>query len=166
MIVIVCGLPGSGKSYFASQLAKTLNAVYISSDSVRNELLVAKTYSEKEKQAVYNEMLARAIKAAKENKNVVLDATFYKNVTRRYFFDNPNINGDIAVIEVIADEPTIEERLQKHRLQSDADYEVYKKIKQQWQPLEQRHLTLESTNNNIYEMLDKAKEYLHQANDN
>jgi len=36
MIIIVFGLPGSGKSYFASKLAERINARYINSDVIRS----------------------------------------------------------------------------------------------------------------------------------
>lgn len=58
MIVIVFGLPGSGKSYFATRLSEKLRAEYVSSDRVRNTMYAYKTYSEKEKPEVYEDMLA------------------------------------------------------------------------------------------------------------
>ena len=59
MIVIVFGLPGSGKSFFACRFAAMINADYINSDRVRKKLFVSRTYLIKEKLAVYNEMLAQ-----------------------------------------------------------------------------------------------------------
>jgi predicted kinase len=47
MTVIVFGLPGSGKSYFATRLAELLNASYISSDQLRMQLYAKRTYTEK-----------------------------------------------------------------------------------------------------------------------
>ena len=59
VLVIVFGLPGSGKSFFALQLAHMLKAKYINSDIVRMGALVKRTYSEKEKQVVYNNMMSK-----------------------------------------------------------------------------------------------------------
>jgi predicted kinase len=59
MIIIVMGLPGSGKSYFAQRLAITINADYISSDRVRKTMMSSRTYSTKEKLLVYDEMLSQ-----------------------------------------------------------------------------------------------------------
>lgn len=158
MIVIVCGLPGSGKSFFASRLSPLINGVYIKSDKVRMEMLQQKTYSEKEKEAVYEEMLLRMKKLLEENRNVVLDATFYKNKIRNKFKDVAK--RDITFIEIQADELIIKERTKQKRKDSDADFEVYKKIKRDWEPLTEDHLTLQSTNNNIDEMLQIAISYL------
>jgi predicted kinase len=78
MIVIVFGLPGSGKSYFASRLAKAINARYVNSDKVRKENFEKRIYSDQEKKAVYDKMLEQMKESVKQKKNLVLDATFHK----------------------------------------------------------------------------------------
>ncbi len=165
MIVIVFGLPGSGKSYFASRLAGMLNAQYINSDRIRKEMLKERTYTIKEKLSVYNEMLSRFIEVDRQNKNVVLDATFYKNEIRRNFVNKAGGNKSIRFIEVIADESLIRERLKKAREDSEADFEIYKNIKEEWDPMDEPHLVLKSTNENIDEMLYKTTDYLNLKHD-
>ncbi len=165
MVVIVFGLPGSGKSYFASRLARKINADYINSDKVRLEVADKKTYSLKEKLAVYNEMLIQMSKVLKQNKNVVLDATFYKNNIRNKFIEEAESKDNSYFIEVTADDSEIKERLKRKRTNSDADFEVYKKIKTQWEPLKEHHLVLHSTNQNIEEMLSIAADYLNLKDD-
>lgn len=160
MIVVVFGLPGSGKSYFAIRLASMINALYINSDRVRKEMLTKRTYFEKEKLSVYDEMLSQLIEARKQNKNVVLDATFYKNEIRESFINAVGENERIKFIEVIADESLTRERLQEIREDSDAGFDIYKKIKEEWEPTDEPHLVLKSTNDNIDEMLNKATDYL------
>jgi predicted kinase len=161
MIIFVFGLPGSGKSFFAQQLSEKIDAAYVSSDKIRKELFDVRTYSEEEKQKVYDEMLRRTMQLAKENRNVVLDATFYKAATRKKFVDVLNGINTIFFIEVQAEEPVIKERLQKSRKDSEADFEVYEKIKKECEPLKEEHLILQSTNNNIEEMLREALDNLH-----
>lgn len=158
MIIIVLGLPGSGKSYFAERLAKMINAVYINSDRLRKELFPKRTYSDLEKTTVYNAMLKKMVEANAGNKNLVLDATFHKKETRKLFTEAVDFN--LFFIEVYADESIIKERVKKSRPYSEADFEIYKQIRQQWEPLGEPHLKLESTNNNIDLMLLKVKEYL------
>ena len=57
MVIIVCGLPGSGKSYFAERLAKKIDADYVNSDRLRKELFPSRTYSDREKATVYWRMV-------------------------------------------------------------------------------------------------------------
>ena len=165
MIVIVFGLPGSGKSYFASALSALIDAEYINSDRVRNEMLESKTYSLNERLSVYDEMLRQMKHFLKLKKNVLLDATFYKETIRDNFTKQPECKDGILFIEVKADESVIRERLKNPRTHSDADFKVYKIIKEQWEDLEKPHLILQSANDNIVEMLDKTLDYLHLKDD-
>ncbi|MDP4130884.1 MAG: AAA family ATPase [Bacteroidota bacterium] len=165
MIVIVFGLPGSGKSYFAHHLADRLRADYIGSDQLRKSLFTETIYSEKEKLLVYSKMLMEMREHVRQGKNLVCDATFYRNDIRRQFVDEAGRQNEIFFIEIWAAEPVIRRRLAQIRADSDADFEVYQKIKTEWEPMEERHLTLESTDNNISDMLNKAASYLHLHND-
>src|SRR5690348_13940710 len=121
MIFMIFGLPGSGKSYFASHLAKMMNAEYINSDRLRRKMLDKRIYSIEEKEMVYSEMLKQMREVIKENKDVVLDATFYKNDIRKKFICMDDVKT--ILIEVEAAEPLIRKRLQKLREDSEADFE-------------------------------------------
>ena len=160
IVVIVFGLPGTGKSYFASRLAERINAEYINSDRLRKELFPERTYSDKEKEMVYREMLEKTQRAINENTNVVLDATFYKNDVRNRLLEEIKNNAEISFIEIRAAEDIIRQRLQKERPYSEADFEVYKLIQQQWEPLNAPHLMMSSTDYNISDMLQKAMDHL------
>ncbi|NER11616.1 hypothetical protein SAMN06265375_10313 [Muriicola jejuensis] len=158
MVVIVMGLPGSGKSYFAERLGGKINAVYISSDRVRKELFEKRTYSRAEKARVYKEMLQRMELAMAHKKSVVLDATFHDKETRDVFLEKTEKQA--FLIEVQASEALIRRRLKKSRPYSEADFEVYELLRNQWSSVEQPHLILESTDDNIDDMLTKALDYL------
>jgi len=158
MIVLVSGLPGSGKSYFAERLSETINAGYVNSDRLRKELFPKRTYSDLEKAEVYKTMLRKMKEAMVEEKNLVMDATFHKNETRALF--KKNTKDKIHFIEVCADEAIIKERLKRSRPFSEADYEVHQLIQHEWEALVEPHLLLESTNENIDDMLQIATQYL------
>jgi predicted kinase len=161
VIVIVFGLPGSGKSFFAVKLAAMIKADYINSDQVRRAMFTVREYSEREKLSVYNQMLVQMHKALQQHKNLVLDATFHTNDIRKKFLDTAEGIDDIIFIEIIAKESLIKERLKRPRKDSEADFEVYQKIKKQCEPLKKDHLILQSTDDNITEMLERTAAYLH-----
>jgi predicted kinase len=165
MIVIVFGLPGSGKSYFASRLAGMIHADYINSDRVRNEMFTKSTYSEQEKAAVYYAMLEKMKEALHLERNLVLDATFHKDGTRQLFIRELKGRAEIFFIEITANEDLIRERLKKERPFSEANFEVYQMIRQDWQPMSEHHLSLDSTDENINYMLERAANYLRGKND-
>jgi predicted kinase len=163
MVVIVFGLPGSGKSFFAQRLAEKIHSEYISSDKLRMEMYDTRTYSEEEKRSVYNTMLLRTNEALSKNHHVVLDATFHSDDLRRTFAEQLDV--PIVFIEIRADESVVRERLKRPRTFSEADFEVYRDIKGRWDELTDEHLVLESTNNNVEEMLDKAFTHIRLRND-
>ena len=160
MVIIIAGLPGSGKSYFAERLAQRISGAYISTDRIRKEMLRSRTYSNQEKQAVYEEMVMRMRAAAIRKENIILDGTFYKEELRLHFKQALPPGIGVYLIEVVADEALIRERLQKPRADSDADYAVYQLIRLQWEPIQEPHLTLHSSRNNIGEMLQEAIHYI------
>ncbi|UPK67253.1 AAA family ATPase [Chitinophaga filiformis] len=163
MVIITTGLPGSGKSYFAERLAKAIDAEYVNTDRLRKTMLSTRTYSTQEKQAVYDEMLRKMQRAIQEKRDIVLDGTFYKKDIRRKFIQEAK--DGLIFIEVQAPEALIQERLQQTRADSEADYKVYQIVKAQWEPLEEEHLVLQSTDKNITGMLQTAIDYLHPKDD-
>lgn len=162
MIVIVFGLPGSGKTFFAKALAKTIKATYINSDTIRETFPDPNRYSRQDKNIVYDMMLKKMLTAMHEGKTVVLDATFYKNDFRRRFSTYAREQDMLHFIEVVADESVIKHRLSQ-RQDSHADFKVYRLVKSEWDPVEFPHLTIQSTDQNIDQMISQATEYLESA---
>ena len=161
MVIIVFGLPGSGKSYFAARLADKLGAIYVNSDELRLGLFQERTYSDKEKLAVYDMMLNKMTAAVSDKKSIVLDATFYKASIRKEFESKASELGEqIIYIEITAPEDLIKERVSQQRKASEADYSVYLKLKKNTDPLSEDHLVLRSSNNNIVKMLNDAIKYV------
>ena len=66
----------------------------------------------------------------------------------------------IRWIEIRADEDLIRDRLIRPRIESEADYNVYLKLKKDWEPMDEDHLVLRSTNENLESLLETAIDYL------
>jgi predicted kinase len=161
MIIIVFGLPGSGKSFFASRLALKLGGPYISTDEIRMKLFSRRTYSDEEKLAVYDAMLEVMTKAIPDHKPIVLDGTFFKESLRNKFEQRAaDFNEKIIYIEVTTTENLMGDRLKKPRPYSEADYDVYLKLRKEAEPLQKDHLVLTSTDTNIFAMLSDAADYI------
>lgn len=77
--IMMCGLPGSGKSTYAKKNFVGENIIYLSSDELREELL-NDINNQEENNKVFEEMERRTISALKSGKSVVYDAcnTSYK----------------------------------------------------------------------------------------
>lgn len=165
MVVVVFGLPGSGKSYFASRLAAEFDAHHINSDEVRIELEKQGQYNNEIRETIYNTMMQQASLLLDAGRIVVLDATFYKESLRKKAIDLAGEKGvDILFIEIIAGRNLVRKRLERKRETSEADYRVHLLIKRLFEPMEEPHLILESKAANIEDMLDEAIPFVKGGN--
>lgn len=161
MIIFVMGLPGSGKTFFARKLSKRLNLEYIGSDEVRKKMEAMGKYRMEDKQEVYGQMGHLMGKAIENEKDVIMDATFFKKNIRNQFISQANDNKvPYCVFWIEAPEEIIKERLSGKRVDSEADYEVYQKLSGQFEPPSPPYLKLESLRDNIQEMVLNAEKYI------
>jgi len=149
MLVIVCGLPGTGKTTLAREVAKNIPAVHISSDAIRMMLLSKRTYSEKEKEGVYEVMFNKAEELLTAGRSVVLDATFYKKSLReKARAIAEKTKSKFFLVECTTPEGLLRERMvarKKSESESEADFEVYKKIKKIFEPIKDKHLIVDTS---------------------
>jgi len=161
LLILVAGLPGSGKSYFSKHLARELNARHLSSDRMRAAMKLMGKYDEESKQKVYDRLEEQAREALKKGENVLIDATFHKKKRREQFATLARQSGArLKVICIDADASLIRERLKKKRKESEADFSVYRKLKKEFEQIEPGHLCLHSGKDNLAEMLRQAQDYL------
>jgi predicted kinase len=166
MIVVVFGLPGSGKSYFAEAFAQRISAVYLNSDRIRRATGRRGMYSFNDKLTIYRLMAEKALESVNAHIDVVVDGTFYTKAMVDIFSKvAANVSCPMYFINVVADEMLIRSRLEKPRQDSEADFDVYLKIKEQFEDLEVSRLTLRSTNDNLEEMISKALDYIRKKNE-
>lgn len=157
---MITGLPGTGKTTFAESLAANMGANHLNSDMVRTQIGKRGKYDAASKAAVYNELLHRTEDVLKEGKTLIVDATLYKKILRDPFMKlAKQYKVPIQWIELKANEKIIQERVGKKRKYSEADFEVYLKIKAAYEPFNRSHLVLWSDMLRLPEMVEKAKAY-------
>ena len=161
MIIVVLGLPGTGKSYFAEKLSNRLDAVHINSDRLRNALRARGKYTIGDKLHIYQIMAEKAGQALNQGKSVIVDATFYKRMMIDLFLRLAKDHASrIRFIKIEAHETLVQERLRKPRIDSEADFEVYLKIKREFEELQVPYLALRSEEHNIHTMIESALHYI------
>jgi predicted kinase len=139
-LILIGGLPGTGKSTLAHSLAEELQCQVIRTDLVRKELAgfqgasIAGTfgqgmYSEEMTDRTYNECLKRTERAFFEGERVIIDANFRKESQRKLFrqaatrWALPSI-----MLWCQADPGIVRFRLaHRHGDASDADWSIYEK---------------------------------------
>ena len=136
MIVIVIGLPGTGKTTFSKALASKIKGLHLNTDIIRDHLDLRGQYDRKTKRLIYDSMLKEARKAIEADRNVIVDGTFYN---RRIRDNYQRLANDFKVplywIQLRADPQSIKSRVKKKRKYSEADFEVYLKVKAIFEPI-------------------------------
>ena len=147
MLIIVCGLPGSGKTSLSRALAKRFAAEHISSDLTRKRLVANPTYSQEEKKRVYDEMARETQDLLMQGKSVIADATFQDNDQRTRFSEiAASARTGSFIILCTLPEERIRRRLERRmHSASDADFDVYLKVKKEFKPLSGGYLTIDNS---------------------
>jgi aminoglycoside phosphotransferase family enzyme/predicted kinase len=148
-LVLVGGLPGTGKSTLARSLAGRANLVIIRSDAVRKELagltpeapapasFGGGLYTPGRTEQTYAQCLRRAENALFEGHRVLVDATFGEDQRRRAFVEmGLRLGVPVALFLCRADPETVRKRLRHRRGDvSDADLSIYQKAAERWEPI-------------------------------
>ena len=147
MIVIICGLPGTGKTTIAKKLAPTIDAVVLSSDKIRKELIPHPTYEKEERALVFDVMVLLAKYLHSSGKNCILDATFNKEYSRDQVKNDLNVSDDqFFIVECTCPEKIILSRIENRKNDySDADVSVYQNMKKIYEPVKSKYLSINTS---------------------
>ncbi|MCB9315183.1 MAG: AAA family ATPase [Lewinellaceae bacterium] len=166
MLILISGLPGSGKSTLAKAYVARFGGVHINSDLIRNELGLRGKYAPGDKEKVYVAMLGKVKNVLSAGGNAVVDSTFYKKNIRAPFEELAAGNGvSVVRIQVQADEAVIRQRLQKKRPDSEADFAVYEKIRDAYEPWEAQVLVVRSDTDSLDTQIEKIDQYIRSIHD-
>ncbi|MHB8546393.1 MAG: AAA family ATPase [Nitrosotalea sp.] len=146
MLVIICGLPGVGKTTLAKSLAPLIDGIVLSSDKIRKELFSSPTYSQTEQKAVFDTMVTAAKNLSDAGTNCILDATFNKEQSRVEVKKRLGLaDNQFHIIECSCPEDIIMSRLESRKNDySDATVQVYQKMKSIREPVKVEHITLDT----------------------
>ncbi|HKI88208.1 MAG TPA: AAA family ATPase [Draconibacterium sp.] len=162
MIVLVFGLPGTGKTFISKKMAEETGAVHLNTDIIREKLGFTGHYDEKTKQQVYNELIKHVKLELKKGSDVIVDGTFHLENRRKQLEKIAKESGnEIHFIEMKVEEKTAAKRLKKSRKHSEADFEVYQQIKEEFETPEEKHLELWSDQDKTQKLIKKVKEYIY-----
>ncbi|HDN81066.1 MAG TPA: ATP-binding protein [Chloroflexi bacterium] len=152
VLVMLSGLPGTGKSYLARKLCEQEPFVVIESDFVRKTLFNPPTYSARESALVHKVCHTLIDRLLKRGLRVIFDATNLVEFQREYVYRLADRNGaKLVIVQTVAPEEVVRERLDKrtkardvHDI-SDADWSVYARMKRRQQPIGRPHLVVDTS---------------------
>jgi predicted kinase len=162
LLILVCGYPGVGKTTLANELASFINARVLSADKIRKELIEKPNYSKEEKKLIYDILILIANYLHNAGINCILDATFNTQQSREDIKKRLNLRKDqFIIIECVCPEELIISRLKSRKKgYSDADESIYRKIKEKYEPVQENHITVDtsqSLKNIVTEIVNKIK---------
>jgi aminoglycoside phosphotransferase family enzyme/predicted kinase len=148
-LVLVAGLPGTGKSTLAARLGEEAGFSVVRSDVVRKELVAAHKsatpatsshedfYTALWNDRTYEECLRRAQVILFEGGRALVDASFHDEARRRHFLEAARRWGvPGCLILCHADPDIVRDRLgQRQNDASDADWAIHHKVAQRWDEL-------------------------------
>ncbi|MCX7912026.1 MAG: ATP-binding protein [Dehalococcoidales bacterium] len=151
-MIVVSGLPGTGKSYFSRRLAERTGYPIVESDALRKKLFSPPTYSAEESARLFRtihqlieELLGRGI-------SVILDAT---NLTERHrerlYYIAAKHRARLIMVRTHAPPEVVRERLHRRTNErsqednSDADWEIYRRMSATVEKIRHHHFVVDTS---------------------
>lgn len=154
-LLLLCGLPGSGKSYFAAALAQRIPLVILSSDRLRKLLIPRPRYSRGEHRRVFAAAHLLLAQLLASGYPVVFDATNRTARARQPLYELAERAGaQLLIVEFTAPEEVIRQRLARradgaapagYPDYSDADWRIYCQMRQGGDPIDRPHYRVDSS---------------------
>lgn len=162
MIVLICGLPGTGKTFLSNKLSQYINSTVLSTDKIRKELIQKPTYTPWERALIYDVLFLLAKYLHSSGINCILDGTFNMEKSRREIKDLLNLSNDqFYIIECICPEDLIITRLLLRKDDySDATVSIYLKMKKIYEPVKQKHMSI-NTSKPVDKNIDRILRYIY-----
>jgi len=158
-LIVVSGLPGTGKTYFCNRLAERLPSVVLESDALRKTLFPSPSYSAAESSQLFRAIHQLIERLLKKGFTVILDATNLSERNREYLYSiAERLDARLVLVRVEAPPEVVRERLaarlRNPENKSDADWAVYRRMKSSVQRIRRNHYAVD-TSRDITPVLDK-----------
>ena len=161
MIILVYGLPGTGKTLFSKRFSEEIDAYYLNTDEVQGKKDSGTSYEERFKQLAHNKVIKEAEEKLANGKIVIVDGAFHKKALRKKLFKIAKEKGHrLVLIEMQTSPETIKKRMKEHSEYSEEDYVTYKKIRSEFEVSIKDHLKLNSDLETMDTMLIKARDFI------
>lgn len=145
-LVVVCGLPGVGKTTVGRELAEDLHADLVRTDVVRKELYPDPEYTKTEEQTVYDGLFQRAASALQNRENIVLDGTFHETRYRARAQEIADeADATFRLVHVTCREEVVRERIAaRDGDASDATFDIHRQYRDKFDAVNCDHIRVDN----------------------
>jgi predicted kinase len=152
VVIVMVGLPGSGKSHLARAVARRTPAVVLDSDALRGVLFADPKHTKREHGRLFPALHVLIDRLLARGNSIIIDATNLKEANRRPYYKLAEKNGAaLYLVRTWAPWPVIRERLTSrvdaHHPddRSTATVEVYEEMRKESEPLRKKHLSVNTS---------------------
>ena len=167
-LIIVSGLPGTGKSFFSQKLAERTPFIILETDALRKMLFPSPRYTAGESYRLFRACHLLIEGLLRQGIRVIFDAT---NLVERYrerlYHVADQLGAKLAIVQVEAPPELVRQRLQERALstqpdvRSEADWSVYEKMRPTVQRIRRNHFVVD-TSEDITPLINKIVRELRQ----
>jgi predicted kinase len=151
-LIVVSGLPGTGKSYFCRKLAERIDLVILESDDLRQRLFPTPSYSKEESTQLFRACHGLVEELLRKGISVALDATNLEEHNREQLYHIADQSGaKLIIVRMEAPPELVQQRLEGRARRvdqsdrSEADWSVYSKMKPTVQRINRNHFAVDSS---------------------
>ena len=149
-LMVISGLPGTGKSHLAARLAERLPYLVLESDVLRKTLFPEPGYLPAENTRLFRTLHQLITVLLEKGVSLILDATNLSERNREYLYHIADtIESKLILVKVEAPPDLVKERLinrlNEPESSSDADWSVYQKMKPTVQKISRKHFVVDTS---------------------
>jgi predicted kinase len=172
-LLLMAGLPGSGKSYLVDHLVGEMPAFIIRTDMIRKHIFPHPSYTPTEIDTVYQVCHQIIHLRLQQGERIVFDAVNFKNEWRQNLIEIATQTQTSWRLCHLSVPPEITRQRMRVRWsderrpndQSDADWAVYQLLADSFEPITQAHLALDSSKIPISSLAQQVATYWQTAED-
>ena len=154
LLVAMCGLPGTGKSHFASKLSEEVPFLIMETDRLRKVIVPHPKYTTQEHRRVFNSCYKLIVYYLVNGYSVLFDATNLNEDFRSHIYDiSETTAAPLAIVHVTAPKNTVRRRLKERKANrysntySDAGWLIYTRMVPVEEPVQREHYAVDSSQN-------------------
>ena len=169
VLAVLCGLPGTGKSYFARELLKRAPMTVLETDRLRKILVPKPKYTPAEHARVFTVCHVLIEEYLSQDRRVLFDATNLTEGARKPMYQMAaRLGCPLVLVGFTAPIDLIKQRLaqrvpgQNPGDFSDADWQIHRRMRPYEQPIQRRHIIVD-TSQDISWALDRVVDDMSNA---
>ncbi|MBL7166850.1 MAG: AAA family ATPase [Dehalococcoidales bacterium] len=160
VLIVVSGLPGTGKSFFSRRLAERVPLLVLESDALRKALFSLPSHSAGESSQLFRAVHLLIEELLKDGISLVLDATnLSERFRERLYSIADRTNARLVMVLVEAPPEVVRQRLEDRagdpEDNSDADWSVYCQMRPSVERISRNHYVID-TSRDTEPVIDKV----------